>query len=628
MNLRLRTLGRTAVVRATLRNTSSLRYSSLRYSSQLALTDPLHIYQNKVASGELKADEAQLRVAAELQKLYHRLKDYTPPQDFQRKVSALQAQLLEIEKEAAGEDMTNSQIKKKAVRPWYKPDLKSMEMVKTLTDEEELINFNSPQGLLIHGEVGCGKSMLMDMFADSLPHQSKKRIHYNNFMLSLYGSIHRLTQERQDRLRSAETLLGKESEALLTDYILLELAQDMIDNHTVLLLDEFMLPDMAAAKIVKTLFIYYFKFGGVLVATSNRLPKDLYATNFSKTQFESFLTILQARCVTHNMQSDTDYREVLSEEEAAEGTDKPIVKYHVNDPEGDKAWEETVKTLCPSSEGKEEEIIVYGRPLVVPWVKDGVAMFKFSQLIERPLAAADFISLASRYHTIIVDEVPVMTLAKKNEARRLITLLDAAYECRCQLIIRAEANADSLFFPEIDDPEKMKEEADIQAQEMYSDTLQDIENPHRPNVSSYDTPTGQRESDENKRVIKPTNFADTTAFTGEDEKFAYKRAVSRLKEMTQSPHWKVDKWMPLPDSDRPWEVFSKSESYKEQEKKRALTDEAASLASMGFRPVKQVAPNAPKFNESHFWSMISWGDRVPKDEIAARWRKGADVYHK
>ncbi|QNQ00123.1 Hypothetical protein YALI2_E01438g [Yarrowia lipolytica] len=286
------------------------------------------------------------------------------------------------------------------------------------------------------------------------------------------------------------------------------------------------------------------------------------------------------------------------------------------------------KTLCPSSEGKEEEIIVYGRPLVVPWVKDGVAMFKFSQLIERPLAAADFISLASRYHTIIVDEVPVMTLAKKNEARRLITLLDAAYECRCQLIIRAEANADSLFFPEIDDPEKMKEEADIQAQEMYSDTLQDIENPHRPNVSSYDTPTGQRESDENKRVIKPTNFADTTAFTGEDEKFAYKRAVSRLKEMTQSPHWKVDKWMPLPDSDRPWEVFSKSESYKEQEKKRALTDEAASLASMGFRPVKQVAPNAPKFNESHFWSMISWGDRVPKDEIAARWRKGADVYHK
>lgn len=628
MNLRLRALGRTAVVRATLRNTSSLRYSSLRYSSQLALTDPLHIYQNKVASGELKADEAQLRVAAELQKLYHRLKDYTPPQDFQRKVSALQAQLLEIEKEAAGEDMTNSQIKKKAVRPWYKPDLKSMEMVKTLTDEEELINFNSPQGLLIHGEVGCGKSMLMDMFADSLPHQSKKRIHYNNFMLSLYGSIHRLTQERQDRLRSAETLLGKESEALLTDYILLELAQDMIDNHTVLLLDEFMLPDMAAAKIVKTLFIYYFKFGGVLVATSNRLPKDLYATNFSKTQFESFLTILQARCVTHNMQSDTDYREVLSEEEAAEGTDKPIVKYHVNDPEGDKAWEETVKTLCPSSEGKEEEIIVYGRPLVVPWVKDGVAMFKFSQLIERPLAAADFISLASRYHTIIVDEVPVMTLAKKNEARRLITLLDAAYECRCQLIIRAEANADSLFFPEIDDPEKMKEEADIQAQEMYSDTLQDIENPHRPNVSSYDTPTGQRESDENKRVIKPTNFADTTAFTGEDEKFAYKRAVSRLKEMTQSPHWKVDKWMPLPDSDRPWEVFSKSESYKEQEKKRALTDEAASLASMGFRPVKQVAPNAPKFNESHFWSMISWGDRVPKDEIAARWRKGADVYHK
>ncbi|KAG5366015.1 putative ATPase N2B [Yarrowia sp. B02] len=626
MNVRqLQTLGSRALVRSTLR-APALRYTSLRYSSQLTITDPLHIYQNKVASGELKADEAQLRVAAELQKLYHRLKDYTPPEDFHRKVSALQAQLLEIEKEAAGEDMTSSQIKKKAAKPWYKPDLKSMEMVKTLTDEEELINFNSPQGLLIHGEVGCGKSMLMDMFADSLPHQSKKRIHYNNFMLSLYGSIHRLTQERQNRLRSAEAVLGKDSEALLTDYILLELAQDMIDNHTVLLLDEFMLPDMAAAKIVKTLFIYYFKFGGVLVATSNRLPKDLYATNFSKTQFESFLTILQARCVTHNMQSDTDYREVLSGEEAAD-SEKPLVKYHVNDPEGDKVWEETIKTLCPSSEGKEEEILVYGRPLVVPWTKDGVAMFKFSQLIERPLAAADFISLASRYHTIIVDEVPVMTLAKKNEARRLITLLDAAYECRCQLIIRAEANSDSLFFPEIDDPEKMKEEADIQAQEMYSDTLQDIENPHRPNVASYDTPTGQREA-EHQRVIKPTNFADTTAFTGEDEKFAYKRAVSRLKEMTQSPHWKVEKWMPLPDSDRPWEVFTKSESYKEQERKRALTDEAASLASMGFRPVKPIAPNAPKFNESHFWSMISWGDRVPKDEIAARWRKGVDAYQK
>lgn len=598
--------------------------SVVRFSSALAITDPLHIYQNKVASGELKPDESQLRVAAELQKLYHRLKDYTPPQDFQRKVSALQAQLLEIEKEAAGEDVAAT--KKKAVKPWYKPDLKSLEMVKTLTDEEELINFPSPQGLLIHGEVGCGKSMLMDMFADSLPHQSKKRIHYNNFMLSLYGSIHRLTQERQGRLKSAEAFLGKDSDVLLTDYILLELAQDMIDNHTVLLLDEFMLPDMAAAKIVKTLFIYYFKFGGVLVATSNRLPRDLYATNFSKTQFESFLTILQARCVTHNMNSDTDYREVLSGEEAAEG-ERPVIKYHVNDPAGDQKWEETVKALCPSSEGKEEEILVYGRPLVVPWVKDGVAMFKFDQLIERPLAAADFISLASRYHTIILDEVPVMTLAKKNEARRLITLLDAVYECRCQLIIRAEASPDSLFFPEIDDPEKMKEEADIAAQEMYSDTLQDIENPHRPNVAFYDSPTGQRKEDSQK-VVKPTNFADTTAFTGEDEKFAYKRAVSRLKEMTQSPHWKVDKWTPLPDSDRPWEVFTKSESYKEQESKRAFTDEAASLASMGFGPVKTVAPNAPKFNESHFWSMISWGDRVAKDEIAARWRKGVKAFEK
>lgn len=115
--------------------------------------------------------------------------------------------------------------------------------------------------------------MLMDLFAASLPHGSKRRWHYHNFMLSVYSRIHRETQRSQQLKYLPEASIKRQRIVLQNEYVLLKIAQELVDESAVLLLDEFMLPDIAAAKIVKTLFTFFFKMGGVLVATSNRLPK-------------------------------------------------------------------------------------------------------------------------------------------------------------------------------------------------------------------------------------------------------------------------------------------------------------------------------------------------------------------
>jgi protein AFG1 len=198
----------------------------------------------------------------------------------------------------------------------------------------------------------------------------------------------------------------------------------------------------------------------------------------------------------------------------------------------------------------------------------GVTYWSFNDLCVGLYGPADYIPLASTFHALILDDVPVLTIFQKNEARRLITLLDALYEARCKLIIRAEAGPDDLFFLETKVTSPIAEGAETKRGEndggdaVYPETLseiyQDQTSPFRPNISSYtdQTKTGYDPDEDSSFVPIPgkgnqigrtVDFGMTSSFTGEDERFAYKRAKSRLWQMCGTRwHSEPDIWTPLP----------------------------------------------------------------------------------
>ncbi|ODV58284.1 uncharacterized protein ASCRUDRAFT_77984 [Ascoidea rubescens DSM 1968] len=627
-------------------------------TTSLTITDPLVIYQNYVARGILRGDESQLRAAKEFQNLYYRVKDYVPENSNLIKMRAVfkdietkmifkkhKEGLLQnwFSKVSESINLSNSHYNK------YK---KTKSLVKVLNDEEQVYKINAPLGFLLNGEVGCGKSMLMDIFAASLPHSSKGRWHYNNFMLWVYDQINTIQKRRSliNNFANTSTAISFESEL-----VLFEIASNMINKNSILLLDEFMLPDLAAAKIVKLLFTYFFQLGGVLVATSNRLPEELYSNKFKKSEFTSFLTILQYRCSTMDMKSFNDYRSILSEE----SKDLNIEPYLIvkdqtyKDSTQDKEWNKLLDSIIDMNKGLQNQIKVYGRNILIPWQYNGVAKFDFDYICKGLFGPGDYITLASNYHTFIIDNVPIMTLQVKNEAKRFITLLDALYECKCRLILRTETSPDGIFFPEIiekslkdnqnsinNNVEEIENDVsnriDVQNEEMYSKTQMDLMAPYRPNVSSYEDGTVEYKSIPSSCKFE-TNFKDIKKFTGEDEKFAYKRAVSRIKEMTGSIQWRsneINKWKPLNLSMRPWEELSKElknknipEFFDGGLSGKSLPPDYSELINHGIEPLTDTifGKDAPKFKPNHIWSLGLWGkgERI-KDQITKKWIRGTE----
>lgn len=585
-------------------------------SGGVAVTEPFLVYQNYVLQGLLEKDERQLRVMKEFQKLYHRVIGYTPPDELEVKISLLLKQI-EV-KYAEINDKQGISFSRLFQRD---PVVKKNELVAYLTDEEELKNIVAPQGLLVNGEVGCGKSMLLDIFAASLPYESKMRWHYNNFILWVFQQIHVIQNERN--------LLGNRKYTMQNEFILFEIAQKMIQKNTVLILDEFMLPDIALANIIKILFTYYFKLGGVLVATSNKLPEELYSNQFHKTSFDKFVGILHSRCLTIDMKSEVDYRCKFSEVSSSTNL---VVK--LDNAEHEMKWKDLIKRevkLDFSNSHQELTLTVYGRKITIKsYLNKTVCLLDYRDICQGQYSSADYITLASTFPTIILDNVPIMTTKMKNEARRFISLLDAIYEAKCQLYMRSDVNIDHLFFPDVlyaDDQalmDKLKLDTtkdnrlSVQEEEMYSKTTMAMESPYRPNVSTYDV---GKNSIFNEVTNKPeVDFKDSRAFTGEDEKFAYKRAVLRIKEMIGSDNWRASsRWVPLDRSMRPWEKSTK----KNATEHKKLLNPRDIVPSSGL-PLEEYRENiTPKITDSsHFWKMGYWtsenGKRL-KDKLAKTW---------
>tara|TARA_R110002020_G_scaffold135228_1_gene302019 strand:- start:4783 stop:5949 length:1167 start_codon:yes stop_codon:yes gene_type:complete len=281
-----------------------------------------------------------------------------------------------------------------------------------------------PRGLYVHGAVGRGKTMLMDMFFEMVPARRKRRAHFHDFMADAHARIH----AHRQKLKAGET---SESDPVPP------VAEELIKEAWVLCFDEFSVTDIADAMLLSRLFEQLFKRGCVLVATSNVEPDQLYRDGLNRQLFLPFIGLLKDHVDILNLDALTDYRMETT-------TRLPV--YHVVEAGGDgeamdKAW---ARVTAGKLTGP-ESLRVRGRDVRAPEAGAGAARFSFADLCEAPLGAADYAAIAERYHTVFVDRVPVMEQAHRNAAKRFIILIDTFYDRKTRLFISAAAEPEGLY---------------------------------------------------------------------------------------------------------------------------------------------------------------------------------------
>jgi len=280
------------------------------------------------------------------------------------------------------------------------------------------------KGLYIHGEVGRGKTMLMDLFFETTPVVRKRRAHFHEFMLDVHERIHVIRQKMKRGEHAGE------------DPIRL-VAEELAQQAWLLCFDEFHVTDIADAMILGRLFAHLFERGIVLVATSNVAPDQLYKDGLNRALFVPFIAMLERRMEVVRLNARTDFR---LEKLAGLPT-----WYVPADAAADRALDDTWRRLTGGHEGAAQDLALHGRSVHVPRAFMGVARFHFRDLCEQPLAAADYLRLAHEYHTIVLDRVPAMTYDNRNAAKRFIILIDTLYDMNVKLIASAAAEPDGLY---------------------------------------------------------------------------------------------------------------------------------------------------------------------------------------
>jgi len=274
------------------------------------------------------------------------------------------------------------------------------------------------QGLYIFGSVGTGKSMLMDLFFAAAPVAKKRRVHFNAFMLEVHQSLHRWRREA-----SGDPIPP--------------LARSIAEATRLLCFDEFQVEDIADAMLLGRLFEALFEDGLVVVATSNYAPDDLYKDGLQRENFLPFIALLKERLDILELDGGKDYRRRLIQELDVYRT--PL------GPAATAALDEAFARLTDSAVPAPVTLSFQGRQLTVARAAKGVAYFRFAELCAAALGPADFLAIAGRFHTVILDGVPRLSGEQRNEARRFIMLIDELYEHRCKLIIAADDVPDRLY---------------------------------------------------------------------------------------------------------------------------------------------------------------------------------------
>jgi len=275
------------------------------------------------------------------------------------------------------------------------------------------------KGIYIWGDVGRGKTLLMDLFFEEIAVTAKRRAHFNRFMMDVHARIH---AERQKPGSSDPIPV---------------VARDIGQDIRLLCFDEFQVTDVADAMILGRLFDRLFVEGVTIVATSNTPPDRLYEGGLNRQLFLPFIEEIKQRLDVVELNGSTDYR--LQRMSGLNVYLTPL------GPAANAAMDEAWRKLTDSKRGKPCSLTVLGRQVSVPQAARGVARFAFEELCDRPLAAADYLAVAQEFHTILIDHIPVMTDNMHNVARRFTLLIDTLYDEGVKLICSAAAPPDRLY---------------------------------------------------------------------------------------------------------------------------------------------------------------------------------------
>ena len=280
------------------------------------------------------------------------------------------------------------------------------------------------KGLYIYGDVGRGKTVLMDLFFESSPVQRKRRAHFHEFMIDVHERIHAIRQKMKLGEHAAEDPIQ-------------QAATELAGEAWLLCFDEFHVTDIADAMILGRLFAQLFEHGVVLVATSNVEPEELYKEGLNRALFVPFIHMLEQHMDIVRLAARTDFR--------LEKLAGMRVWYVPADAAADAALDDAWRRLAPGRDGEPQELALKRRNVHVPRAAMGVARFSFRDLCEQPLAAADYLRIAHEYHTVILDRIPVTTFETRNAAKRFIILIDTLYDMNVKLIASAKAEPEALY---------------------------------------------------------------------------------------------------------------------------------------------------------------------------------------